>query len=32
MPEAVVNMLTPDLPVKGVQVIVVSRDFTGLKW
>ena len=26
------NMLTPDLTVKGVQIIVVSRDFTGLKW
>ena len=32
MPEAVVNMLTPDLPVKGVQIIVVSRDFNGSKW
>jgi hypothetical protein len=27
-----VNMFTPDFPIKAVEVIIMSRNFTRLKW
>ena len=31
-PEAMVNVLTPDFTIETVEIVIVSRDFTGLKW
>jgi hypothetical protein len=27
-----VNMLTPDFTIETVEIVIVSRDFAGLKW
>ena len=31
-PEAMMNVLTPDFTIETVEIVIVSRDFTGLKW
>src|SRR4051794_18699922 len=32
LPEAMVNVLTPDFTIETVELVIVSRDFTRLKW